>query len=188
MQAQRFSGEAGNAMLSLLVIACASFLTAAEIGGQSAEVAADAPIVIAQHMPCVPPDGFAVVPVGDENLIVAKGSEYGISVYAYDPEGHPAPVHDGYRVPYLVMVGGFFLGGDIQVFWIHVRDGYTLSFNPALSEAYTNSTGASVIYFDSFEEDCYPHCIKRQYLLEIGNDRRVKLNGVEIYRIKEWAG
>lgn len=174
-------------MLALIALLCTTLLTAAETSGQVADIAADAPIVIAQHMPCVPPDGFAVLPAHDENSFLAKGSEYGIDIYAYDPEGHPAPVHDGYRVPYLLMVGGFFLGGDIQVFWIHVRDGYTLSFNPALSEAYTKSTGASVIYFDSFEEGCYPHCIKRQYLLEIDEDRRVKLNGVEIYRIKEWA-
>lgn len=188
MQAERFTNQTGNAMLALLIFYCGTILAAAETSGQVADIAADAPIVIAQHMPCVPPDGFAAVAVTDENFFQAKGSEYGVSVYAYDPEGHPAPVHEGYRVPYLLMVGGFFLGGDIQVFWIHVRDGYTLGFDAALSDAYTKSTGASVIYFNSFEEGCHPHCIKRQFLLEIGEDRRVKLNGVEIYRIREWAG
>ncbi len=175
-------------MLAFIILSCAVILSAAETSGQIVDIAVDAPIAIAQHMPCVPPDGFAVVPVNDDSLILARGSEYGISVYVYDPEGRPAPALEGYRVPYLLLVGGYFMGGDIQVFWMHVRDGYTLSFDAELSRKYSKAEGASVIYFSSFEEDCYPHCIKRQFLLEIGEDRRVKLNGVEIYRIDVWRG
>jgi len=175
-------------MLAALILSCATLIGAAETSGAAVAPPHEERIVIAQLMPCVPPDGFAVVPVSDDSLILARGSEYGISVYVYDPEGRPAPALEGYRVPYLLLVGGYFMGGDIQVFWMHVRDGYTLSFDAELSRKYSKAEGASVIYFSSFEEDCYPHCIKRQFLLEIGEDRRVKLNGVEIYRIDEWRG